>query len=58
MENPGRSDNSYWNLIERSEDALSGGDFALAETRYHEAHARRRTSPGRVFLSEKITDGA
>ncbi|MBU8870542.1 MAG: hypothetical protein KOO60_06730 [Gemmatimonadales bacterium] len=57
MENSGNAEKSYWDLIVRSEQALTQGDFPLAEKLFHQAHLMREESPGRVFISEKITDG-
>jgi hypothetical protein len=57
MENNGNTDASYWDLLERSTQALDQGDYPLAEQLFHQANEVREQSPGRVFLSEKVTDG-
>jgi len=47
---------SYWRLLADAEAALDAADFAGAERSYDLARDRRGTSPGRVFLTEKLTD--
>lgn len=48
---------NYWKILSAAENALHKGDFATGEYLYHEAAGRRAGSPGRVFISEKLTDG-
>ncbi|MFH2053205.1 MAG: hypothetical protein ABIK96_12115 [bacterium] len=47
---------NYWNLLDAADGALTGGDFPLAEIRFQQARAVRESSPGRVFLTEKVGD--
>ncbi len=47
---------NYWQLLAAAEDALDVGDFSAAERRYLDACDLRDTSPGRVFVTEKIGD--
>jgi hypothetical protein len=48
---------NYWKILAGAAEALERGDFAEAERLYHDAAGRRDRSPGRVFFSEKLTDG-
>ena len=48
---------SYWELIRIAEKLLNAGDFSGAERHLELADARRDDSPGRVFFTEKISDG-
>ncbi len=57
MTNPEQSSKSYWDLLHTGERLLAEGDFPGAEQHYEVACARREDSPGRVFLTEKISDG-
>jgi len=57
MENDHLDDLNYWKMLIAAEEALAEGDYAHAELLFHEASRRRESSPGRVFFSEKITDG-
>jgi len=47
---------NYWQLLAAAEDALDVGDFPAAERRYLDTCDLRDTSPGRVFVTEKIGD--
>lgn len=47
---------NYWNLLDAADGALSAGDFPLAEIRFQQARTVRESSPGRVFLTEKVGD--
>ncbi len=47
---------NYWQLLNAADDALEVGDYAAAERRYVDACDLRETSPGRVFVTEKIGD--
>ena len=51
------SGSNYWNLLSAAADALEVGDYPAAERRYLDACDLRETSPGRVFITEKIGDG-
>ncbi|MEN8006943.1 MAG: hypothetical protein ABFS42_08000 [Candidatus Krumholzibacteriota bacterium] len=57
MENDRTHELNYWKMLIAAEEALAAGDFAHGERLFHEASRRRDGSPGRVFFSEKITDG-
>ncbi len=57
MENQQNNPANYWNILAAAEAALDQGDFSTAEHYFHEAASRRAGSPGRVFFSEKMTDG-
>ena len=57
MENSTPSGRSYWDLLAAARRFLDAGDFSRAERDYELARAGRLQSPGRVFLTEKITDG-
>lgn len=57
MTNPEQSSKSYWDLLKTAERLLSEGNFPSAEQHFEVACARRENSPGRVFLTEKISDG-
>ena len=57
MTNPEQSSKSYWDLIKTADRLLAEGQFPSAEQHYDVACARRESSPGRVFLTEKISDG-
>lgn len=48
---------NYWQLLAAAVDALQVGDYPAAERRYWDACALRESSPGRVFVTEKIGDG-
>jgi len=48
---------NYWHLLVAAADALEVGDYRAAERRYLDACDLRETSPGRVFVTEKIGDG-
>ncbi len=48
---------NYWHLLAAAADALEVGDFFAAERRYLDACDLRESSPGRVFITEKIGDG-
>lgn len=56
MDNLDSSSKNYWDLLERSDQALDQGDFPHAEQLYHRALEVRERSPGLVFLSEKVAD--
>jgi len=49
--------NNYWQLLATAVDALEVGDYPAAERRYWDACDLRESSPGRVFVTEKIGDG-
>ena len=51
---PGRS---YWDHFATAQQALEEGNLPLAERSFLLARQRREDSPGRVFLTEKISDG-
>ncbi len=57
MANNSKSSGSYWDLIKTAEKLLNAGDFPDAERHLELADARREDSPGRVFLTEKLSDG-
>ena len=57
MEKDNLSVPNYWKILTAAEEALGKGDFAAGERLFHEASGRRDRSPGRVFFSEKLTDG-
>jgi hypothetical protein len=48
---------SYWDLLATAQRALEEGNLPLAERSFLHACERRDDSPGRVFLTEKISDG-
>ena len=48
---------SYWDLLSTAQQALEEGNLPLAERSFLLARERREDSPGRVFLTEKISDG-
>jgi len=57
MEKDNLSQPNYWKILTAAEEALAKGDFATGEHFFHDASGRRESSPGRVFFSEKLTDG-
>ncbi len=57
MANPEKFSGSYWDLIRTAEKLLNARDFSGAERHLDFADARRDDSPGRVFFTEKISDG-
>jgi len=57
MTNPEQSSKSYWDLLRTASQLLADGSFSGAEQHFEVACARRESSPGRVFLTEKISDG-
>ncbi len=48
---------SYWDLMRTAQKLLDAGDFSGAERHLELADTRRDDSPGRVFFTEKISDG-
>lgn len=52
-----KTSGSYWDLLKQARRHLDEGDFPSAERLYTRACDRREQSPGRVFLTEKLTDG-
>ncbi|MCK9994935.1 MAG: hypothetical protein KAH56_01505 [Candidatus Krumholzibacteria bacterium] len=57
MEKDNLSEPNYWKILSAAEETLAKGDFAGSEYLFHDASGRRDRSPGRVFFSEKLTDG-
>ena len=57
MENNAPSGRSYWDLLGAALRALDAGDLPRAERHFELALEARQQSPGRVFLTEKISDG-
>jgi hypothetical protein len=57
MDTDHQSEPNYWRTLSAAAEALAKGDFATGESLFHDASARRDRSPGRVFFSEKLTDG-
>jgi len=57
MDTDHQSEPNYWRTLSAAAEALAKGDFATGESLFHEASSRRDRSPGRVFFSEKLTDG-
>src|SRR5210317_976796 len=57
MENSTPEGRSYWDHLGDALSALDAGDLPAAERQYELAQTARAQSPGRVFLTEKITDG-
>ncbi len=57
MEKDNLSEPNYWKILSAAEEALAKGDFAGSEYLFHDASGRRDSSPGRVFFSEKLSDG-
>ena len=57
MENDHLNELNYWKMLIAAEEALAEGDYSHGERLFHEASGLRDGSPGRVFFSEKITDG-
>ena len=57
MTNLENTSKSYWDLFASARKLLAEGDFPGAEQHFEVACARREDSPGRVFLTEKISDG-
>ncbi len=57
MERNTPSGRSYWELLGAASRALEAGDFSRAERDFEEALDARSQSPGRVFFTEKISDG-
>jgi len=57
MEKDNLSEPNYWKILTAAEEALDNGDFPAGERLFHDASGRRDSSPGRVFFSEKLSDG-
>lgn len=57
MEKNNPSGRSYWDHLGAATRALEEGDLPQAEREFDLGLAAREQSPGRVFLTEKITDG-
>lgn len=57
MENNTPSGRSYWDLLGAALRALEAGDLPRSERHFELALEARQQSPGRVFLTEKISDG-
>lgn len=49
---------SYWSALSHARTLLSEGAVLRAEAEYDAARALREQSPGRVFLSETVSDAA
>ena len=47
---------NYWDILAEAESHLGRGDFAAAEESFRKARLSRVDSPGRVFMSETITN--
>nr|MEE4269380.1 hypothetical protein [Candidatus Krumholzibacteria bacterium] len=57
MERNNPSGRSYWDHLGAATRALEEGDLPRAEREFDLGLSAREQSPGRVFLTEKITDG-
>ncbi len=57
MIQPDKISGTYWDLLQTAEKLLNNGNFPAAELHYDSACSRREESPGRVFVTEKISDG-
>jgi hypothetical protein len=57
MTNSAKISGTYWDILRTAEKLLAEGNFSAAERHHDVACSRREKSPGRVFLTEKISDG-